>query len=146
MTPEENDRLVEVVFYYFFRSKTDHAITDNNFWDAVHSICLLNAINPVTVIKNVRLLMTDENAPTEFETYYLLKNAKMSVRQINRYTGIYWQMQIAFNKKIETEGAPIVHRRVKDVVQKHELLDFLCAVKEFFGVLADVELMKSGAK
>lgn len=137
MTPEEKDRLAEIVFYLYFDNKSEETITNRDFWEVINSICKLYSIDSIAITKAVRILMAEENAPQEDETYYLLHNIGLTVRPIKKLTGIYWQKQKAIEEKLSK--TPItIHRRINDVIVKRNMRAFLEAMHNLSDSLFEI--------
>ena len=137
MTAEEKDRLIEIVFYLYFDTKSEEVVSKKDFWEVVNSVCKLYSIDNIAIAKAVRILMSSENIPQYEETYYLLHNAGLSVRPIRKLTGIYWQKQKAIEEKLSK--TPItVHRRINDVIIKRHVKMFLEAMYGLSEYLLDL--------
>ena len=140
MSQEENDRLIEVLFYLYFNSKDSKVLSSNLFWTAVNSVCTLYGINNRAVVQAVRILMADENCPQEDETYYLLSKIGLTVRPIRRISGIYWQKQKALQEKFDKGILPTITRRLTDVIYKKSVRDFIYAMYDMNGIFAEVPI------
>ena len=137
MTKEEKDRLIEIIFYLYFETKSEEVVSKKDFWEFINSVCKLYSIDSIAIAKAVRILMAEENAPEEEETYYLLHNAGLTVRPIRKLTGIYWQKQKAIEEKLSK--TPItVHRRINDVIVKAHIKLFLDAMYGLSECLLDL--------
>ena len=139
MTQEENDRLIEILFYLYFDNKDSKILSSNLFWNMIKSICTLYNINDRAIVQAVRILMADENSPKEEETYYLLNEIGLSVRPIRKISGIYWQKQKAYTKKFETTK-PVITRKLLDIVYKKSIRDFVYAVYDVSGIFSEIQL------
>lgn len=139
MIQEENDRLIEILFYLYFDNKDPKILSSNLFWNSIKSICMLYNINDRSVIQAVRILMADENRPEDKETYYLLNKIGLTVRPIRHISGIYWQKQKAFAEEFE-KTPPIIKRRLNDVVYKKSIRDFVYAMYDMNGIFSEVSL------
>ena len=139
MTQEENDRLIEILFYLYFDNKDPKILSSNLFWTSIKSICTLYNINDRSVIQAVRILMADENRPQDKETYYLLNKIGLTVRPIRNISGIYWQKQKTFAEEFE-KTPPIIKRRLNDVVYKKSIRDFVYAMYDMNGIFSEVAL------
>lgn len=140
MTNIELDRLYEVIFYQYFNNKTTEQLQSVKFWNTINALCEAYEIDPVQITKIIRTLSNPDNKATDLETYYLLSKINMSVRKINRLTGIYWQKQVSLSKKIETEGAPPMRRHITDIIAKNSLKEFIHAMYDVFGVLQEIDV------
>lgn len=140
MTNIELDRLYEIIFYQFFNNKTSEQLQSTKFWNTINALCEAYEIDPVQITKIIRTLSNPDNKATELETYYLLTKINLSVRKINRLTGIYWQKQVSLNEKIMKEGAPSIRRCITDVIAKNSLKEFIHAVYDVFGVLQEIDI------
>ncbi len=136
----EKDRLVEVLFYLYFNNKDENMIGKTEFWNAVLSVCKLYDIDHLAVSKAVRILTATENEPNSRETYFLLKKMGLSVRPINRISGIYWQKQKEYDKEFEEGKLPKIKNRVLDIVMKRAIYDFIFAINDFIGIYKDINL------
>lgn len=137
LSVEENDRLIEILFYLYFNNKDSKTLSSNLFWDVVKSICVLYNINDRAVVQAVRILMADENSPKDKETYYLLNKVGLSVRPIRHISGIYWQKQKAFAKEFE-KTTPSISRRLHDVIYKKSVRDFVYAIYDITGIFNEI--------
>lgn len=140
MTSVEKDRLVEILFYLFFNNTDSKMLATTNYWKMINSICEAYNIEAHTVSKAVRILIAKENMPTEEEVFYLLNKAGLSVRPINKISGIYWQKQINYIKNFEIGKTPKIDRKILDIVMKKSMRDFINAVYSVFGIFNNIEL------
>lgn len=140
MTQEENDRLIEVLFYLYFNNKDSKILSSNLFWNAIKATCMLYNINDRAVVQSVRILMTDENCPQEEETYYLLSQIGLTVRPIRKISGIYWQKQKTLQQKFYLGTLPKITRRLTDVVYKKSIRDFIYAMYDMNGIFSEVQM------
>jgi hypothetical protein len=139
MTLEENDRLIEILFYLYFNNKDPKVLSSNLFWAAIKAICTLYNINDRAIVQAVRILMADENCPQDKETYYLLSKIGLTVRPIRSISGIYWQKQKAFAEEFAADP-PTIKRRLTDVVYKKSIRDFVYAMYDLNGIFGEVSL------
>lgn len=139
MTQEENDRLIEILFYLYFDNKDSKILSSNLFWNMIKSICTLYNINDRAIVQAVRILMADENSPKEEETYYLLNEIGLTVRPIRKISGIYWQKQKAYTKKFEATK-PVITRKLLDIIYKKSIRDFVYAVYDVSGIFSEIQL------
>lgn len=139
LTQEENDRLIEILFYLYFNNKDSKVLSSNLFWQTIKAICILYNINERAVVQAVRILTADENSPKDKETYYLLNKIGLSVRPIRNISGIYWQKQKAFSEEFVT-NPPEVKRHLTDVIYKKSIRDFVYAIYDFTGIFNEVSL------
>ena len=139
MTQEENDRLIEILFYLYFDNKDSKILSSNLFWNMIKSICTLYNINDRAIVQAVRILMADENSPKEEETYYLLNEIGLTVRPIRKISGIYWQKQKAYTKKFEITK-PVITRKLLDIIYKKSIRDFVYAVYDVSGIFSEIQL------
>lgn len=137
LSVEENDRLIEILFYLYFNNKDPKILSSNLFWSVVKSICALYGINDRAIVQAVRILMADENSPKDNETYYLLDKVGLSVRPIRHISGIYWQKQKAFTEEFKL-NTPVIMRKVPDVIYKKSMRDFLYAIYDFTGIFNEI--------
>lgn len=140
MTSIEKDRLIEILFYLFFNNTDSKMLATTNYWKMINSICEAYNIEAHTVSKAVRILIAKENMPTEEEVFYLLNKAGLSVRPINKISGIYWQKQINYIKNFEIGKTPKIDRKILDIVMKKSMRDFINAVYSVFGIFNNIEL------
>ena len=140
MTSVEKDRLIEILFYLFFNNTDSKMLATTNYWKMITSICEAYNIEAHTVSKAVRILIAKENMPTEEEVFYLLNKAGLSVRPINKISGIYWQKQINYIKNFEIGKTPKIDRKILDIVMKKSMRDFISAVYSVFGIFNNIEL------
>ena len=138
MTPEEKDRLIEVLFYLYFETKPKEQLEDKHFWITINSICQMYTIDSVSITRAVRILMADENKPQEKEMYYLLHKIGLTVRPIRRLSGVYWQKQKAFEEELAVTPI-VVKRTITDVIVKRHVRHFIKALYDIFGCLIDVD-------
>lgn len=138
MTQEENDRLIEILFYLYFDNKDSKILSSNLFWSSIKAICTLYNINDRSIVQAVRILMADENRPDDKETYYLLSKIGLTVRPIRNISGIYWQKQKAFAEEFE-KIPPIIKRRLTDVVYKKSIRDFVYAMYDLNGIFSYID-------
>jgi hypothetical protein len=139
MSPEEKDRLVEVLIYLYFNSKPEKVLGKAEFWTAIKNICDLYKIESLSISKSVRILMAKEHVPQDDEIYYLLSKMGMSVRPIRSISGIYWQKQVEFQKQFETKP-PVIKRRITDVIVKRNMRDFIFALYEVLGIFGSIDM------
>lgn len=140
MTNIEKDRLLEILFYLYFNNKDTRMTGSKNFWNAILNICVLYDIDNLAISKAVRILTALENRPNEREIYYLLNKLGLSVRPINKISGIYWQKQVKYSKEFEDGGVPKIRNRVLDVVMKRSIRDFVFAIYDFMGAFNSIDL------
>lgn len=138
-TQVEKDRLTEVLFYLYFNNQDPERISSKSFWDAIGNICDLYGINRVHVSKAARMLFADDNKPSEIEMWFLLGKLGVSVRPINKMTGIYWQKQKHFEELVTKYGPPTIARRIPDVAVRNSLRSFIVALVEMFGTFSAIE-------
>lgn len=141
MTSEEKDRLIEIIFYYYFNNKTSETVSKKEFWEVINSICKMYCIDILAITKAVRTLMSDECVPREDETYYLMHKAGMTVRPIRKLTGIYWQKQKQFEEEF-VKNPITIHRKIPDVLVKRNIRCFIKAMydlsENFFDIGGDI--------
>lgn len=140
MTDIEKDRFYELIFYQYFNNRDPEQIQNPLFWKTVNTICEAYDIDPVQITKAIRLLSNPDDKPDDIEMYYLMSNAGLSVRKINRISGLYWQRQVALSEKIAATGPPKIRRRVTDIITKNSVKEFIHAIYDVFGVLCDVDV------
>ena len=140
MTSVEKDRLVEILFYLFFDNTDSKMLATTNYWKMINSICEAYNIEAHIISKAVRSLIAKEDMPTREEVCYILNKAGLSVRPINKISGIYWQKQINYIKKFETGKTPKIDRKILDIVMKKAMRDFINAIYSVFGIFNHIEL------
>ena len=132
-TAEEKDRLCEILFFNYFSNKSSETIGDVKFWNCINSICQSYGIDSLLVSKSMRILMAKENAPDDYETWYLFWKLGTSVRNMRGFTGIYWQKQKQFEEDFNSGRPPLIKRRITDVAMKRGMLSFVKAIYDIFG-------------
>lgn len=128
MNPAEKYRLYEILFYLYFNRQDDTTITNQNYWNLIKSICDFYGVNMALVSKALRILSNDDNKPSELEIVYLLNKAGVSVRPLNKISGIYWQKQKAYLEEIAAKGVPYVFPRITDTPTKINIDSFIKAM------------------
>lgn len=128
MTPAEKYRLYEILFYLYFNRQDDTTITNQNYWNLIKSICDFYGVNMALVSKALRILSNEDNKPNELEIVYLLNKAGVSVRPLNKISGIYWQKQKAYLEEIASKGVPYVFPRITDTPTKVNIDSFIKAM------------------
>ncbi len=91
MTNLEKDRLVEVIFYLYFNKINDKLLESLEFWEMLKKMCAIYNIDNISIAKAVRALSSKDNAPTSEEIVYLMDSIGVSVRNLSKISGIYWQ-------------------------------------------------------
>ena len=132
-TSEEKDRLCEILFYKYFENKDAAKLGDAKFWECINAICRTYGIDSLFVTRAIRILMAKENAPEDFEMWYLFWKMDTAVRPMKGFTKIYWQKQKKFEAEYTDGRKPIIRRRIHDVAMKRSMLDFIRAVYDIFG-------------
>ena len=140
MDKVEKERLIEILFYLYFNNKDSKMIGKSEFWNAIIAICKLYDIDSLAISKAIRILTAPENEPNSREIYYLLNKLGLSVRPINRISGVYWQRQKEYLAEFEAGKLPKIKSRLHDVVMKKSILDFVFAINDFIGIYRDVNL------
>ena len=139
MTVEEKDRCVEVLFYLYFTNLDDKLIGNASFWNVINNLCTLYNIDNIAISKAIRILLTPENTPSDEETYYLLNKLELTVRPINKISGVYWQKQIQFQEEFNKGKLPIIKRRIVDIVSKRSIRDFILALYNLFSIFNNID-------
>ena len=139
MTVEEKDRCVEVLFYLYFTNIDDKLIGNANFWITINNLCTLYNIDNIAISKAIRILLVSENVPSDEETYYLLNKLELTVRPINKISGIYWQKQIQFQEEFNKGKIPVIKRRIVDIVSKRSMRDFISAMYSLFSIFNNID-------
>ena len=140
MTTVEKDRLVEVLFYLYFNNKDSKSLGKTDFWNAILSICKVYDVDSNSVAKAVRILTAPENEPNDREIYYLLNKIGLSVRPINKISGVYWQKQKEYLKEFDSGKIPSIKNRIFDVVMKRSMRDFIFIIYDFMGVFNNIDI------
>lgn len=139
LTPLEQDRFVEVMFFLYFDRQPKRFLENKSFWTTIYEMCKIYDIDPVQISKAARALMLPNERPSEVQIYYLLHKMGFSVRDIKHLSGIYWQKQQNLSEAISKYGAPTIKRTVTDTVAKHAIRVFLTGMSDIFGVLSIVD-------
>jgi len=142
MTLDESDRIIEILFYYYFMDKINKVST-TNFWEMIKKLCDTYTIDATAIAKAVRIVAVPENTPNEEEAVYLLiKQLGMSSRPFNKLTGIYWQKQLKYKNQFEDASkCPTIKRRITDIAMKKNMRDFIFAVYDFLGVFTNIDIL-----
>lgn len=128
MNPAEKYRLYEILFYLYFNRQDDATISNQNYWNLIKSICDFYGVNMALVSKALRILSNEDNKPTEIEIVYLLNKAGVSVRPLNKISGIYWQKQKEHLTNIANSSPPYVFPRITDTPTKINIEHFIKAM------------------
>lgn len=139
MTAEERDRCVEVLFYLYFNNVNEKVLEKADFWTTINNLCKIYDIDSLSISKAIRILLVQENIPTDKEMYYLLNQIGLTVRPLNKISGVYWQRQVKFQKEIESGDLPVFHRKIVDVVMKRSMRDFIFAMYDFFSIFGSID-------
>src|SRR5574344_353929 len=139
MTVEEKDRLVETIIYLYFTAQDRKTIESVSFWKAIKEICETFSIDSISISKAARILLANENRPSDEETYWLLNNIGLTVRPIRTISGIYWQKQVKFKEDFEAGKKPIIKRRITDIVVKQNMRDFIGAIYKITGIFGNID-------
>lgn len=132
-TAEEKDRLCEILFYNYFNNTSAERLGDAKFWNFINAICQSYSIDSLMVSKAMRILMTPENRPDEFETWVLFWKLDTSVRNMRGFTGLYWQKQKRYEAEYTAGKHPVIRRKITDVAMKRSMYEFVKAVYDIFG-------------
>ena len=114
-TAEEKDRLCEILFYSYFSNKDASKLGDAKFWQCINAICQTYNIDSLFITRAIRVLMAKENAPEDYETWYLFWKMETSVRPMRGFTGIYWQKQKKFEADYNSGTSAPVRRNPADL-------------------------------
>lgn len=139
MTTEEQERLIEILVWQYFNAKDEKILASTQFWEAIKNICLIYGVDHISISKAARVLSAQENVPTNEEMYFLLNKLGLSVRQIKRFSGIYWQQQVEIREE-HLIHPPVIKRRISDVVIKFNMKHFLHAIYDTLGVFNCIPL------
>lgn len=134
MKAVEKDRLYEILLYYYFRGLSAKYLGSQFFWNMVGEICKLHKLDAHAIAKAGRIVMSNDNIPTDEEAYYLLNKLGLSVREINNMTGIYWQKQREIAALFEHSGEPDIQRRITEFPIKDAIRGYIHALYELFGI------------
>lgn len=134
MTNLEKDRLVEVIFFLYFNGIPDAIINKKDFWEMLKKQCDIYNIDSFSIQKSIRALTFPENRPTDEEIVYLMNKIDVSVRNLSKISGIYWQKKIAIEKDLEGKVLKIFPK-ITDVVMKRAMRDFIKVQLEINGIL-----------
>lgn len=140
MEKVEKDRLVEVLFYLYFNNKDSETLGKTEFWNTIFAICKLYDIDSNSIAKAVRILTAPENEPNDKEIYYLLNKMGLTVRPINKISGIYWQKQKEYLEEIESGKIPTVKNRILDIVMKKSMRNFIGVIYDFTGIFNSINI------
>ena len=143
MTSVEKDRLVEILFYLFFNNTDSKMLATTNYWKMINSICEAYNIEAHIISKAVRILIAKENIKKTKQPQVhdgAVNKAGLSVRPINKISGIYWQKQINYIKNFEIGKTPKIDRKILDIVMKKAMRDFINAIYSVFGIFNHIEL------
>lgn len=138
MNTEEKERLIEILFYLYFNSLPEATVGSTAFWNAIKALCMFYHINDLDIVKAIRILTPKENCPQDDETYFLLHKLGVSVRPINKITGIYWQKQKKFDN-IFAQKAPVIRHRVTDPMVKASMKNFLVGMYNIMGIFTSID-------
>lgn len=134
MTNLEKDRLVEVIFYLYFNGIEQKILDKPEFWDMLRKMCVINNIDSMQILKAVRIVCADSNLPSDYEIVYLMRKIDMSVRNLSKISGIYWQKKIAIEKELDAGKTVKVVPKITDVIMKKALRDFIKVQLEVNGI------------
>lgn len=140
MTAEEKDRCVEVLFYLYFNNVNENVLGKATFWNTINNLCQIYDIDSLSISKAIRILLISENIPSDKEMYYLLNKLGLTVRPLNKISGVYWQKQVKFQEEITAGKIPTIHRRITDIVMKRSMRDFIYAMYNFFSIFSNIDI------
>ena len=138
MNKLEENRLTESLFYLYFSNRNEKETSTTEFWSMVKSICTIYGINNLLIITSLRKLMEPINKPTDEEMMYLFTQTKLSVRDINNISGIYWQRQKKYIEKFKT-STPKINPRITDVLAQKAMRQFINAVYNIAGIFRIID-------
>lgn len=138
MNKLEENRLTESLFYLYFSNRNEKETSTTEFWSMVKSICTIYGINNLLIITSLRKLMESVNKPTDEEMMYLFTQTKLSVRDINNISGIYWQRQKKYIEKFKT-NTPKINPRITDVLAQKAMRQFINAVYNIAGIFRIID-------
>ena len=138
MTKLEENRLIESLFYLYFNDRETSETSTTEFWSMVKSICTIYGINNLLIVKSLRSLMEPINKPTDEEMMYLFTKTKLSVRDINAISKIYWQRQKKYVEKFKTH-TPKITPRITDVLAQRSMRQFINAVYSIAGIFRVID-------
>ena len=139
-TQDEKDRLTEILLYYYFTRQDPAVMRKAEFWTMIQAICMTYGVDSNSIAKATRVLMAEDNRPTEEEGYYLLAGIGLTVRPLRAISGIYWQKQKAFAEKFEKSGPPTIRRRINDPAMRYNIRTFLTSLYGAIGVFSNMTL------
>jgi len=135
----ELNRLTEGLFYLYFSSRNLDETGTAEFWSMIRSICSIYKINNTLIITSLRKLMEPSCKPTDEELMYLFTGTKLSVRDINGISGIYWKRQKEFIEKFDGGYKPTVYPRINDVLAQKAMRKFIEAVYNVAGIFRVID-------
>ena len=138
MNKLEENRLIESLFYLYFNDRETSETSTTEFWSMVKSICTIHGINNLLIIKSLRSLMEPVNKPTDEEMMYLFTKTKLSVRDINAISKIYWQRQKKYLERFKTY-TPKITPRITDVLAQRAMRQFINAVYSIAGIFRVID-------
>ena len=140
LTKIEENRLVECLFYLYFKNFSLDVKKTNEFWTMINYICLINKINNKLIIGALRTLMESTNTPQDKEIVYLCNSAGFSVRDVNNIAGIYWQRQKPMLEEFKKGIYPKVTAKVTDVLAQAAMRKFIKAIYNISGIFNILDL------
>ena len=139
MTKVEENRLTECLFYLYFNDRDLNETSTVEFWSMIKSICSINKINNLLIVTSLRKLMEPLNKPTDKEMMYLFTKTKLSVRDINAISKIYWQRQVEFRKEFDEGKIPKVEQKIIDVLAQKAMRQFINAIYNIAGIFKVID-------
>ncbi len=135
----ETNRLVECLFYLYFSDRDLSETGTTEFWAMVRNVCNIYSINNLLIVNALRTLMDHKNKPTDEEMMYLFTGTKLSVRDINGISKIYWKRQKEFIEKFDTGYKPTIYPRINDVLAQKAMRKFIEAVYSIAGIFRIID-------
>lgn len=139
MTKLEENRLIESLFYLYFNNRDIKETSTTEFWSMIRSICSIYKINNTLIITSLRKLMEPTNKPTDEEMMYLFTKTKLSVRDINNISKIYWQRQVEYKVKFNKGKVPVIIPKIIDVLAQKAMRQFINAVYNIAGIFRIID-------
>jgi len=140
MTKQEENRLIECIFYLYFNQIPLDIKKSKEFWIMISNICVLNKINNNLIVTSLRILMESINTPTDIEIVYLCNKGGLSVRDINNISNIYWQRQKGFYEDFKNNKIPNVVPKVRDVLAQQAMRKFIKAIYKLTGIFNIIDI------
>lgn len=135
----EQNRLTECLFYLYFSARDLDETGTTEFWSMIRSICNIYKINNTLIVASLRKLMEPACKPTDEELMWLFTGTKLSVRDINGISRIYWSRQKEFLEKFDSGYKPVSYPRINDVLAQKAMRKFIEAVYNVAGIFRIID-------